>query len=81
MSKYSNIEDGEINSLDIKNKEWLRFACCHCGMVHSITFEYKNNILYFTMTQDPRASTQMRRRHFGELHNGIGKWKLVRVED
>ena len=81
MSKYTHIEDGEVNSLNIKNNEWLRFACCDCGMVHSINFEYKRGTLYFTMTQDPIASAQMRRRHFGELHNGIGKWKLVRMED
>jgi len=81
MSKYTKVEDGDTNSLNIKNNEWIKFACCDCGMVHSITFKYEKDILYYTMTQDPRASAQMRRRHFGELHNGIGKWKLVGMGD
>ena len=78
-SKYITMKDGEEHSINLTN-EYVRYACCDCGMVHIINFSVSEDKLSFTFTQDSRASGQMRRHRFGNLHEGVSKWKLINNE-
>lgn len=77
MTKFEPMVDGKKYTIKPKD-EYMHYACCDCGMVHDIEFAIDGDILYYTYTQNPRASAQLRRTHFGALHKGVGKWKLVK---
>lgn len=78
--KYPKLVDGEIFELDPK-KDVLHFACCDCGMVHEWQFQVEDGKVYFQLYQIPAASAQLRRHEFGALHEGVGKWKMVRIHN
>lgn len=59
MTKFPAMKDGQTYSIDL-TKEYLRYACCDCGMVHSIEFAIKGDTLFFKFTQDSRATAQLR---------------------
>lgn len=69
MTKYPKMEDGTQFSLDMRNELW-RFACCDCGLVHSMAFsvdERDRGRLIMTIVREPRATAQLRRHAFGYL--------------
>ena len=79
MSRFVHLKDAKTESIDIA-KQWLRYACCDCGMVHDIIFDIDGDILSYVFTQVPRASAQLRRHRFGNLHRTVGQWWMGRVK-
>jgi len=81
MSKYIQLTDYETVMLDHKKGEILRFACCDCGMVHSIAaVPETEDTVGIVFRQEPRRTGQLRRHGFGNLHRGVGKFKLIKEE-
>ena len=77
MSKYRKIFDYEGFKID-PDKETVCFACCDCGLVHSmgVAFEEGGKI-GVAFKRENRATAQLRRHHYGSLHRGNG-WKLTK---
>lgn len=78
MSKYERMRDGEAYQFD--KGDILRFACCDCGMVHDLRFITTRKYAYFSATQRPRSTAQLRRNRYGKLHNRKGKWQLKELK-
>ena len=76
-SKFERMIDGQAYQINWK-EGYLRYACCDCGLVHSIEFEVEGDILFFRYDQEPRATGQLRRHCHGNLHAGIKNWQLTR---
>jgi len=77
MSKYPKLEDCGGVDIDIEN-EVLRFACCDCGLVHTIAFAMEDDDnLGVAFKREVKATAQLRRYKFGSLHNDNQKWELV----
>lgn len=67
MNKYPKLQDGECLEIDLKNED-LRYACCDCGLVHTIQFHHiKKDIWHFAFFREKRSTGQLRRRKFGYL--------------
>lgn len=77
MSKFKRMNDGQVNQIDWK-KKYLCYACCDCGMAHSIEFDVEGDVLYFTYVQNPKATGQLRRHAFGNLHGGVRGYLLTK---
>jgi len=78
--KYNQITDGDILEIDLDPLDW-RIKCCDCGMVHLFQFKkVKRSVYQITITQEPRRTAQARRHKAGDLHQGVGGWKMVRGE-
>ena len=75
MSKYEKLEDNEAYRFD--KDDILRFACCDCGMVHDFRVAGTKKYVYFSATQRPRNTAQLRRNRYGNLHKGVGKWRMM----
>jgi hypothetical protein len=75
-SKYEKMNDGEAYRFD--KRTTLRFACCDCGMVHEFRFAETKKYMYFMATQIPRATAQLRRKEYGNLHKGVRNWKITK---
>lgn len=76
LSKYERMDDGQVYQINI-DEGCLRYACCDCGMVHEITFCLEGDMLMFKYEQIPRATAQLRRHKFGNLHNCVGRWSMT----
>ena len=77
---YNQITDGDILEIDLASLDW-RIECCDCGMVHLFQFKKVERWVYqITITQEPRRTAQVRRHKSGNLHTGVGGWKMVRGE-
>ncbi len=70
------MNDGEVYRYE--KDDVLRFACCDCGMVHDFRFAQTRKYLYFSATQRPQSTGQLRRLGYGKLHSGVRKWHLKR---
>lgn len=80
MAKYPIIIDRSEVEINI-DKEFLSFACCDCGMVHTFSFAIEDSgHLGIALQQEPRSTAQLRRHKVGNLHNDHLKWKLIRKE-
>jgi len=67
MSKYSKLQNGEFIRINLDTED-LKFACCDCGLVHTIQFHKVNkNIWDFAFFRHVRATGQLRRHKFGYL--------------
>lgn len=87
-SKYPKMMSGDPVPIElgryvednfIKDGTILNFACCDCGMVHLIVaVPIPNRKINLHHWSEPRKTAALRRNHFGNLHKGSGKWKLVR---
>lgn len=75
-SKYKAMDDGKVYRYE--KDDILRFACCDCGMVHDFRLAQTRKYLYFSATQKPRSTSQLRRMKYGKLHKSKGKWYLKR---
>ena len=59
----------------------VRFACCDCGLVHVAGVAVTpSGIVHMVARRDNRATAQLRRHRFGDLHNKDEKWKMVRIK-
>ena len=76
-SKFERLEDGQVYEINLK-EQYLKYACCDCGMVHSIQFKVSDNgeTLYYRFDQEPKATGQLRRHEFGNLHKGVRGYKI-----
>ncbi len=61
-SKYTTLRDGD--GFEIKNKDFIYFACCDCGLVHKFVFAIEENgSIGFALERDTRRTGQRRRYH------------------
>ncbi len=74
-SRYEKLDKDSVTTIDPKT-EILKFICCDCGLVHYIHIEKKNGLFHISSERDCRSTAQFRRRKWGYLHEGIGKWIL-----
>jgi len=79
MSKYNQIEDGGILELP-EEGDTLYLACCDCGLVHEHVWaeNIETGERVLVVFRDERRTAQLRRHHYGDLHNSTGKWRLIR---
>ena len=80
MSKYQKLTEGDVIELNAKENT-LNFACCDCGLVHRIAFGIHGQDLGIAMERNDRATAQLRRHWFGDLHHpgSKSKFKIVRI--
>jgi uncharacterized Zn finger protein len=77
-AKYPRLHDGECFTINPRT-EYLTFACCSCGHVHVFDFvDVQDNKLKIMISSNRRASARLRSLKYGDLHAGVGKWKMVR---
>lgn len=57
MSRYDQLVSGQWFGYDAP----LDIACCHCGLVHRVSVDWKNKRLRFI--EKPRATAALRRHH------------------
>lgn len=67
MSKFQNIQDGQTITLEyvqaLKTKgATMNFACCDCGLVHTIVFIPLKTRLKLYFWRDNRRTANRRRR-------------------
>lgn len=79
MSKYTDLADYDEYTLP-EHGETIYQACCDCGLVHMIAwYRYKETgAEKILIVQDKRRTAQLRRYKNGDLHDGNGKWRLIR---
>jgi len=90
--KYKKITDGDPISLKmgyyrkkkvndfvvISDADPMRFACCDCGMVHTMVFVHNHLNVIVHMWSERRRTAQLRRHRYGNLQQrAIGRWKMV----
>lgn len=62
MKEYPKIIDGKGIEIDIQNKEFLSFACCDCGLIHTIAFAIEENgKLGMAVKRDINATNKRRK--------------------
>ncbi len=67
MSKYHQVQDNEWVKPVRYPPEKYKFACCDCGLVHSIKFRLTKSqcghgkVIQFSAERNNRATGQMRR--------------------
>lgn len=76
QSKYPRLTDGGAVELNAKDNI-LHFACCDCGLVHRIAFGVDGQEVGIAMERDNRATAQLRRHKFGDLHHPTRKDKFA----
>ena len=94
MTKYTKMENYEVTYINT-NKEVWRFACCDCGLVHTIGALVKGNkhekraraklkkyevgLVYI---REPRSTAQLRRHSYGYLQspNKKDRYELKRLK-
>ena len=82
MSKYTILYDyGEFTLPDADTAVY--FACCDCGLVHVFVLaeEKETGRESILIIRQDRNTAQLRRHGFGDLHNGSGKWRMIRNEE
>lgn len=73
MTKYPKFNDCEGVLLD-PDEEYFRFACCDCGLVHTMAVVPEGDgKIGVAFKREPRATAQLRRHEFGYLQQGRGK--------
>jgi len=91
VPKYPKIGDGDPvrlsigkygkrteNLVDVEAQDVLSFACCDCGMVHQfVPIRINSKEINVHIVRQDRSTAQLRRHRFGNLHDGVGKWKIV----
>jgi len=83
--RYPRVSDGEWFIVNTKGN-YLRWACCDCGLVHNVDFSvvYDENHkttddIGMKVHRNNRSTGQLRRREYGDLQNGKSKtWKMER---
>lgn len=80
MSKYIKADDYEEPQMPKEPGDIVYQACCDCGLVHVIAwFEHVDTgKLKMLTVRDERRTAQLRRNEYGSLHNGSGKWRMIR---
>jgi len=80
--QYFQREENVPFEVDLENG-WST-ACCDCGLVHTFTFKkirggggYRFKV---TVVREYRSTGQLRRHKAGDLHTGVGGWRMVRGE-
>lgn len=61
MSKYKQLY---VDNAAIKfnwKTNYLKFACCDCGLVHDFHFIVENNILMILVKRNDKSTSQFRR--------------------
>lgn len=82
MSKYTRLDS--YDEFEMPDEETTIFnACCDCGMVHMYVLaeEIETGRRCVIVIRDERRTAQLRRHEYGDLHNGNGKWRLIRNEE
>lgn len=77
---YPRISDGSEKVIK-PGTEYFKVACCDCGMVHSYFFDIKDGDIHLIIFRESASTAQLRRNEFGSLHEGVGKWKLIRNDN
>ena len=83
MSKYPKLQDEEVCEFDMDN-EYLRFACCDCGLVHTFAIfivDKKPRTMGFACKRERRATAQLRRHKYGFLQRPVkgDRYKMVKT--
>ncbi len=76
-SEYGRLDAFEVTRINPKDTI-LRLACCDCGLVHEIGLAIEGEEVGIAFLSKRRNTAQLRRNHYGNLHKGVGKWKIVR---
>ncbi len=91
MPKYPKIPNGKPirlsigrygkrtkNIIDVEAEDVLMFACCDCGMVHQfVPVRINSKEINVHIVRKDGSTGQLRRTRFGNLHKGVGKWKMI----
>jgi len=81
VTKYTKIKD--YGPLAMPNEDTsLLLACCDCGLVHWLVLaeDKETGERCILAIRDNRRTAQLRRNEYGKLHDGSGKWRMVRNE-
>ena len=85
MAKYQRMDDYEPSQID-PSKEVLKFACCDCGLVHTMAMsiisdgQSAGSKIEITWRRENRSTAQLRRNEFGGLHTKPRRsWHMTRV--
>ena len=80
MSRYPKLANYEPFTIDT-DEEFLRFACCDCGMVHDwhlkIDKRYPDRVIAYYVSL-PRATAQLRRHGYGNLQKPRKGYRLIK---
>lgn len=74
----------EVWKDDVKLRDWegdtFTLICCDCSLVHHVGVmrDTHTGRILVGMSSDSRRTAQYRRNKRGNLHNGNGKWRLIR---
>ena len=81
MGKYEKLNDYEGVLLD-PDKEIFRFACCDCGLVHSMKIvRESDNKIGIVFKRENRSTAQLRRHQYGNLQQqAVGPHRMVRKD-
>ncbi len=79
MTKYRKLKDYE--GVDIDREDGLfRFACCDCGLVHTMAFVVEDKEIGVACRRENRATAQLRRHEFGNLQTrSVNGWTMLRT--
>ena len=79
MTKYTKIKDYEPITMPDEETSVLS-ACCDCGLVHwyVLAEDKQTGERCILAIKDKRRTAQLRRHSYGALHNGNGKWRMIR---
>lgn len=91
MGHYIDADpDDKDANIIIRDSELLRFACCDCGMVHTMAMVLEEKgkhkpllvpkTVILHMWSEPRRTAQLRRHGYGGLQRGaIGQWRMTKI--
>ena len=69
----------ENEPYSVKCPHEMEWACCDCGLVHTIMFKIiEKKYLYFKLKRNDRSTAQIRRYRKAGLFKNCGKWKIIR---
>ncbi len=79
MGKYQKFYDYEGVLLD-PGEDIFRFACCDCGLVHSMAVVPEDDgKIGVAFKRESRATAQLRRHEYGNLQQrAIGSHRMIR---
>ncbi len=82
MGKYEKLNDYEGVLLE-PGEEIFRFACCDCGLVHSMAVAQEpDNRIGIAFKRETRATAQLRRHKYGNLQQqAVGSHRMVRDDN